>query len=249
MSVKVAAIIQARMGSTRLPGKSLMNLAGEPLVGRLLERVKSAKLLDAIILAIPETQENKVLQDLAKHYQVGVFLGSEDDVLDRYYQAALSVGATYVVRIPADNPTPQGSEIDRIIQHHFDLNRPGFSSNLAQIFDSGYPDGIGAEIFDFDLLEDAWEKEVDPEKREHVHLNFFDYATQRVVDESWCPVSTIQCPIEFARPDIILDVNTLEQYKYMSMLYDNLYPKNPNFGIMEIIKWHDEIKFNQGIGV
>ena len=249
MSVKVAAIIQARMGSTRLPGKSLMNLAGEPLVGRVLERIKSAKLLDEIILAIPETQENKVLQDLAKHYQVKVFLGSEDDVLDRYYKAALNVKATYVVRIPADNPTPQGSEIDRIIQHHFDLSRPGFSSNLAQIFDSGYPDGIGAEIFDFNLLEEAWEKEVDPIKREHVHLNFFDYATQGVVDEDWCPVSTIQCPLEFARPDIILDVNTLEQYKYMSMLYDNLYPKNPNFGIMEIIKWHDEIKFNQGIGV
>lgn len=249
MTAKVAAIIQARMGSTRLPGKSLMNLAGEPLVGRVLERVKSAKFLDKIILAIPETQENKVLQDLAKHYEVDVFLGSEDDVLDRYFKAALSVEATYVVRIPADNPTPQGSEIDRIIEHHFTLNRPGFSSNLAQIFNSGYPDGIGAEIFDFNLLEEVWEKEADPKKREHVHLNFFDYATQKVVDENWCPISTIQCPIEFARPDIILDVNTLEQYKYMSMLYDNLYPKNPNFGIMEIIKWHDEIKLSQGIGV
>lgn len=248
MSVKVAAIIQARMGSTRLPGKSLMNLSGEPLVWRVLERIKSAKLLDEIILAIPETQENKVLEDLAKHYQVRVFLGSEDDVLDRYYKAALDVGAKYVVRIPADNPTPQGSEIDRIIQHHFDLNRPGFSSNLAQIFNSGYPDGIGAEIFDFNLLEDAWQKEADPKKREHVHLNFFDYTTQRVVDENWCPVSTIQCPIEFARPDIILDVNTLEQYEYMSKLYDNLYPKNPNFSITDIIKWHDEIKLNKRTG-
>lgn len=249
MTVGVAAIIQARMGSTRLPGKSLMNLAGVPLVGRVLERVKSATLLDQIILAIPDTEENKVLEDLANHYQVDVFLGSEDDVLDRYYKAALSVQATYVVRIPADNPTPQGSEIDRIIQHHIDLNRPGFSSNLAQVFNSGYPDGIGAEIIDFILLAEAWENENDPKKREHVHLNFFDYITQGVVDENWCPVSTIQCPTEFARPDIILDVNTPEQYKYMSQLYDNLYPKNPNFGILEIIKWHDEFKLNQGIGV
>jgi len=249
MTVGVAAIIQARMGSTRLPGKSLMNLAGVPLVGRVLERVKSATLLDQIILAIPDTEENKVLEDLANHYQVDVFLGSEDDVLDRYYKAALSVQATYVVRIPADNPTPQGSEIDRIIQHHIDLNRPGFSSNLAQVFNSGYPDGIGAEVIDFILLAEAWENENDPKKREHVHLNFFDYITQGVVDENWCPVSTIQCPIEFARPDIILDVNTPEQYKYMSQLYDNLYPKNPNFGILEIIKWHDEFKLNQGIGV
>jgi len=249
MSGKVVAIIQARMGSSRLPGKSMMKLAGEPLVGRVLERIKSSRLLDEIILAIPETPENKVLQALAERHQVKIFLGSENDLLDRYFQAARVAEAKYVVRIPADNPTPQGSEIDRIIQHHIHLNRPGFSSNLAQIFGSGYPDGIGAEIFDFDLLEEAWGKERDMQKREHVHLNFFDYGAQKAVDEKWCPISTIKCPNEFARPDIILDVNTLEQYKYMSKLYDDLYPNNPNFGIMEIIRWHDELKLNQGTGV
>ena len=248
MSEKVIAIIQARMGSTRLPGKSMLNLAGEPLVGRVLERVKTSQSINEIILAIPDSPENTVLKIVADKLQVKTFLGSENDLLDRYYQAAKLANADYVVRIPADNPTPQGSEIDRIINHHTMLPRPGFSSNLAEIYGSGYPDGIGAEIFDFSFLEEVWKKELSQRKREHVHLNFFDYQTQEAVDQEWCPISTVECPVEFARPDIILDVNTKEQYDYMSKLYVDLYPNNPNFGILDIIKWHDKQKIVYGIG-
>ncbi len=248
MSKKVIAIIQARMGSTRLPGKSMLNLAGEPLVGRVLERVKTSQSINEIILAIPDSPENTVLKIVADKLQVKTFLGSENDLLDRYYQAAKLANADYVVRIPADNATPQGSEIDRIINHHTMLPRPGFSSNLAEIYGSGYPDGIGAEIFDFSFLEEVWKKELSQRKREHVHLNFFDYQTQEAVDHEWCPISTVECPIEFARPDIILDVNTKEQYDYMSKLYVDLYPNNPNFSILDIIKWHDKQKIIYEIG-
>ena len=248
MSKKVVAIIQARMGSTRLPGKSMLNLAGEPLVGRVLERIKTSQLINEIILAIPDSPENTVLKIVADKLQVKTFLGSENDLLDRYYQAAKLANADYVVRIPADNPTPQGSEIDRIINHHTMLPHPGFSSNLAEIYGSGYPDGIGAEIFDFSFLEEVWKEELSQRKREHVHLNFFDYQTQEAVDQEWCPISTVQCPVEFARPDIILDVNTQEQYDYMSKLYADLYPNNPNFGILDIMKWHDKQKIIYEIG-
>ena len=82
-------------------------------------------------------------------------------------------------------------------------------------------------------------RETQPDKLEHIHLNFFDYSSQQGVDEKWCPISTIKCPAEYARPDVVLDVNTQDQYKYMSKLYADLYPKNPNFGILEIIEWHD----------
>jgi spore coat polysaccharide biosynthesis protein SpsF len=228
------------MGSTRLPGKSLMLLAGTPLVGRVLERIKSAKKVDKLILAIPDSSENDPLESLAKSYGVSVFRGSEIDLVDRYYNAAKYFSSKYVVRIPADNPVPQGSEIDRIIDHHLSLNRPGFSSNLAQVYGSKYPDGIGAEIFDFELLEKASEDFSDSSKREHVHLNFFNYATQKAIDEKWCPISTIPCPSDFARPDIILDVNTQDQFEYMANLYKDLYPSNPNFDIKDIIKWHDK---------
>ena len=240
MSNKVAAIVQARMGSSRLPGKSLMLLAGTPLVGRVIERISSATKIDKLILAIPDNIENDPLETLGKSYGVQIFRGSEIDLVDRYYNAAKNVSCKYVVRIPADNPTPQGSEIDRIIDHHLSLNRPGFSSNLAEIYGSKYPDGIGAEIFDFELLEEISADFSDSKKREHVHLNFFDYATQKAVDETWCPISTVQCPSDFARPDIILDVNTQIQFQYMADLYKELYPNNPNFDINDIIKWHDK---------
>ena len=239
MSNTVAAIIQARMGSTRLPGKSLMLLAGKPLVGRVIERIRTATKIDKLILAIPDNIENNPLETLGKSYGVQIFRGSEIDLVDRYYNAAKNLSCKYVVRIPADNPVPQGSEIDRIIDHHLSLNRPGFSSNLAEIYGSRYPDGIGAEIFDFELLEEISADFSDSKKREHVHLNFFDYATQKAVDENWCPISTVHCPSDFARPDIILDVNTQIQFEYMANLYKELYPSNPNFDIKDIIRWHD----------
>ena len=240
MSIKVVAIVQARMGSTRLPGKSLMHLAGVPLVGRVLERIKFATKIDKLILAIPESSENNPLELLAQNYGVSVFRGSEIDLVNRYYNAAKNLSCKYVVRIPADNPVPQASEIDRIIDHHLSLNRPGFSSNLAQVYGSKYPDGVGAEIFDFELLKEASEDFSDSSKREHVHLNFFNYSTQEAVDEKWCPISTVPCPSDFARPDIVLDVNTQDQFEYMAHLYKDLYPSNPKFDIKDIIKWHDK---------
>ena len=237
--MKIVVIVQARMGSTRLPGKSLMLLAGKPLVGRVIERIRTATKIDKLVLAIPDNIENNPLETLGKSYGVQIFRGSEIDLVDRYYNAAKNLSCKYVVRIPADNPVPQGSEIDRIIDHHLSLNRPGFSSNLAEIYGSRYPDGIGAEIFDFELLEEISADFSDSKKREHVHLNFFDYATQKAVDENWCPISTVHCPSDFARPDIILDVNTQIQFEYMANLYKELYPSNPNFDIKDIIRWHD----------
>jgi spore coat polysaccharide biosynthesis protein SpsF len=239
--MKVVLIIQARMGSARLPGKSMMDLAGAPLVGRILERVKRCRRVDEIVLAIPDTPENEVLGSLGQSYGVTIFAGSENDLVERYYQAALASDANFVVRLPADNATPEPLEIDRIIECHLSLGRPGFSSNLSPINDSGYPDGIGAEIFDFTLLSEVRNRDADPTKREHVHLNFFDYASQTAVDEAWCPVSTVRCPNGFRRPDLVLDVNTQTQYEFMRELYEYLYPRNRDFHITDIIEWHDKI--------
>lgn len=241
MPKRLVLIIQARMGSTRLPGKSMMDLAGAPLVGRILERVKRCRRLDDIVLAIPDTPQDGVLRRLGDSYGVNVFAGSENDLLERYYQAAVASRADVVGRLPADNATPEPAEIDRIADHHLSLGRRGFSSNLSVIGDSGYPDGIGAEVFDFSLLAEARARHTDSRRREHVHLNFFDYTTQKAVDESWCPISTVPCPLGFRRPDLVLDVNTQAQYEFMRRLYENLYPSNPNFHITDIIRWHDEV--------
>ena len=238
---RVIMVVQARMGSTRLPGKSAMLLRGKPLVFRILERLKRCRNVDKIVLAIPATIANKPLANIADEIGVDYYEGSEDDVLSRYYEAASKYNADYVVRIPADNATPEPFEIDKVIAFHKSLGRPGFTSNLAEFFNSGYPDGIGAEIFDFELLEELYRK---PEKvisREHVHLNFFDYESQQVVDPINCPVATLNCPAEYRRPDIILDVNTASQYEYIVALYEYLYPRDSDFSIFDTIKWHDSV--------
>jgi spore coat polysaccharide biosynthesis protein SpsF len=234
-------IIQARMGSDRLPGKSLMDLAGAPLVGRILERVRRCVRLDDIVLAVPDTAENRVLVGLGESYAVKVFAGSENDLVERYYQAAHWANADVIGRLPADNATPEPGEIDRIVDFHLSLGRRGFSSNLSTMGDSEYPDGIGAEMFDFSLLEEARARHTDPRRREHVHLNFYDYSTNLPVDADWCPVSTIKCPEGFRRPDLVLDVNTPEQYEFMRGLYEYLYPRNPEFHITDTIEWYDNV--------
>jgi spore coat polysaccharide biosynthesis protein SpsF len=91
------------------------------------------------------------------------------------------------------------------------------------------------------LLAEARERHTDPRQREHVHLNFFDYSTGKAVDVEWCPISTVKCPAEFRRPDLVLDVNTQEQYEFMRSLYEHLYPWNSNFHITDIIHWYDEV--------
>ncbi|MCB9409856.1 hypothetical protein [Mycolicibacterium sp.] len=234
-------IVQARMDSHRLPGKSMMDLAGAPLVGRILERVKRCAHLDDIVLAVPDTEANRVLVELGVNYGVKVFAGSENDLVERYYQAALFSNADVVGRLPADNATPEPGEIDRIVDFHLSLGRRGFSSNLSQIGDSEYPDGIGAEMFDFSLLAEARVRHNDPRQREHVHLNFFDYSAGRPVDADWCPVSTVRCPEGFRRPDLVLDVNTPAQYEFMRALYEYLYPRNPEFHITDTIRWYDDV--------
>lgn len=241
----VVLILQARMGSTRLPGKSMLPLAGKPLLYRILERVSRVQVVDKVVLAIPSSSSDDPLADVGRACGVEVFRGSEIDVLDRYYKAAQEAGAEIVGRLPADNVAPEPHEIDRIATHHLALPRPGFSSNLAQVFESGYPDGIGAEMVDFSLLQQAWRQSRDSKLREHVHLNFFDYSTQLATDDNWCPVSTIACPKKYARPDVVLDVNTEEQYILMSRMYEDLYPSNPDFGINEIVAWWDD-RFSNG---
>jgi len=233
-------IIQARMGSSRLPGKSMMPLSGNSLVGHVLERVKRCTKLDEIVLAIPDTDENDPLAEEGVKNNVVVFRGSENDVLDRYINAAKATRAGVIVRLPADNATPEPAEIDKIISHHLSLEIPGFTSNLAEIRKSGYPDGIGAEVFNFQHLIDASRRDLTDQQREHVHLNFYNYATNIGVDEKWCPINTVRCPKEFARPDIVLDVNTKQQYLYIRELYQALCPVNPAFTIKDIIDWHDK---------
>lgn len=222
----------------------MMLLAGKPLVHRIFERLKRCRSPDHLIAAVPDGAEDDVLANYLGSMDVAVFRGSESDVRARYLGAAAATKADIIVRIPADNVAPEPEEIDRVIDYHLHLGRRGFSSNLAQLRNSGYPDGIGAEVFETSLLEEAATKYFFPEALEHVHRNFFNYATDTGIDEKWCPISAPPCPADIRRPDIVLDVNTAEQYKRMSELYEALCGEDNTFGIREIIKWHDSRKLN-----
>ena len=236
---KVVLIIQARMSSTRLPGKSMMPLADKPLVYRMVERLKKCKKVDEIVIATSDQPEDKVLVDLANELGVSSFKGNLLDVRDRYLNAAEKSNADFIIRIPADNPMPDATEIDKLIEFHLESNPQGFSSNLAQVNNSGYLDGIGAEIFSTKLLRESISRSNSDTVKEHVHRNFFDYSTQTPVDASWCPIASPKAPAELRRPDIILDVNTLDDYTKIKRIYDHLYPQNPNFTTVDVINFID----------
>jgi spore coat polysaccharide biosynthesis protein SpsF len=229
----IVLILQARMGSTRLPGKSLLPLAGQPLVARVIERIKRCRMVNQIVLATTQKPQDDPLETLARAYGIAVFRGAENDLVDRYYQAALAYNADVIVRVPADNPAPEPVQVDRTIEYHLESGND-FTSTYPGILDNGWPDGIGAEVFNFDTLERVWETSTDPRNREHPHTNFYEHP-------ELYRIGTLQCPSEFRRPDIKLDVNTRQEYEFMAQLYDYLYVRNPEFTVLDIIRWYDHV--------
>jgi spore coat polysaccharide biosynthesis protein SpsF len=241
MSPKVVLIIQARMGSTRLPGKSMMNLAGVPLVGRILERVKRVQKIDEIILATTNLVSDNALVELANEYSVTCYRGSSDDLVDRFYKAAKLYQADVILRLPADNVCPEPSEYDRLIEFHL-ANGKDFSSNICNFMNNGYPDGIGVEAFSFKSLEKIWSEENDMEKREHIALNYYDYINDKLASNFKFSVGTLSCPKKYSRSDIKLDVDTEDDYQIMNKMYKSLVNKSPNFTFSDVIKWFDRHK-------
>ena len=192
-----------------------------------------------IVIATSDRPEDHVLVELSKELQVSYFQGNLLDVRDRYLKAAEKFQADFIIRIPSDNPMPDSNEIDKLIEFHLEHNPTGFSSNLAQINNSGYLDGIGAEIFSTKLLQESLARSSSETVKEHVHRNFFDYSAQTPVDSSWCPIASPKAPAELRRPDIILDVNTMDDYTKIKRIYDHLYPQNPNFTTVDVINFID----------
>ena len=218
----------------------MLPLANKPLVFRMVERLKKCKRINEIVIATSDLPEDQVLVELAKELKVSYFQGNLLDVRDRYLKSAEKFQADFIIRIPADNPIPDWNEIDKLIEFHLEYNPFGFSSNLAQVNNSGYLDGIGAEIFSTKLLQESVARSNSDMVKEHVHRNFFDYSTQTPVDASWCPIASPKAPAGLRRPDIILDVNTMDDYTKIKRIYDHLYPQNPNFTTVDVINFIDK---------
>lgn len=237
-----AIIVQARMGSTRLKNKMLLPLAGKPIIYRIIERLKKVKKAKKIIIALPEKKENDKIKNIFKNDDVIIFRGSENNLVERYYLAAKKYSVKNIIRFPGDNCLPEASEIDRLITFYEKFKKPFFASNLSNILNNEYPDGIGAEIFGFNFLEDLMTRKLTNSQKEHPHTNFFDYKNNKPVNEKWCKVRTFKCPKIIRRPDLKLDVNTLDEYKYIKRIYNNLYFKDKKFNILKTIKFLNENK-------
>jgi len=161
---KIVAIIQARMGSTRLPGKALKEISGKPLLWHVINRVKKAKLIDQIVLATTDKKEDLKLIEIASETGIGNYAGSEEDVLDRYFQAATKYKADIIVRITSDCPLIDPIIIDKVINHFLSDNFDYVSNTIK----CTYPDGLDVEVFSYNSLKKAWNDAKLPSEREHV---------------------------------------------------------------------------------
>jgi len=162
--VKVVAVIQARMGSTRLPGKVLKDLCGDTVLARTVSRARRAVLLTDIVIATTTTLADDAIVLESQRLGCNVFRGSEQDVLDRYYCAAQESKADVVVRITSDCPLIDPEVSDRTIRAF--LN--GDADYASNVLDRTYPRGLDTEVMSFSALEIAWRDAREPFQREHV---------------------------------------------------------------------------------
>lgn len=165
MNPKVVCIIQARVGSTRLPGKVLKPILGEPMLVWDVTRASRARLVDEIVIATTEHSEDNAIVDLCQSQGWLFWRGSEEDVLDRYYQAASTFQADIIVRITSDCPLIDPTVIDHVIAAYHSV-APAVDYAATSLRRT-YPRGIGAEVFDKNTLAKAW-KEDTSSWREHV---------------------------------------------------------------------------------
>ncbi|MBM3946471.1 MAG: spore coat protein, partial [SAR202 cluster bacterium] len=162
MTAKVVAIVQARMGSSRLPGKVLLPLGGRPVLWHVTQRLAAARSLDGTLIATSVLPLDDAIADAAASWGVPWCRGSEGDVLDRYYQAACQAAADVVVRLPADKPLLHPGLVDEAVAEHLRVGAD-YTSNTPADFPKGmtYPYGLEVEVVGFPALERAWREATD----------------------------------------------------------------------------------------
>jgi len=161
---KTTVIIQARMGSKRLPGKIMRKIMGKPMIEYLIERISKSKLVDDLIIATSDRKENLQLIEFLKTKNLNYFIGDEEDVLSRYYFAAKINNVKNIVRITADCPLIDPEVVDNTI-NKFLKSSADYSSN---IFPRSFPKGLDTEVFSFETLEKTFNEATSKYEREHV---------------------------------------------------------------------------------
>ena len=168
--MRVVAIIQARMGSSRLPGKVLQDLAGSPMLSRVIDRLQRARMLDEVVVATTDEPQDAAIVDYCSQSNVPCFAGSQHDVLDRYYQAATKFNAEAVVRITSDCPLIDSSVVDVVVRKFLASKYTDYVSCIVE--PRTFPRGLDTEVFSYEALKTAWQESTDMACREHVTQYF-----------------------------------------------------------------------------
>jgi spore coat polysaccharide biosynthesis protein SpsF len=216
---KIGIILQARMGSTRLPGKVMKPLAGKPMIQWIIERLRRCRRPDTLILATSTSRDEEPLIELVTRLGVMLFRGSEHDVLDRYYQCARAHELDDVVRATGDNPFVDPVECDRLAEFYAD-RRLDYATIVTGAPD-GFPLGVGVEIFSRNALERSWREGHAPHHREHV---------DEYILENPGIFRQARMPAPFAKraPGLSLTVDLPRQFRAAEKMYKNYIKQHPS---------------------
>lgn len=224
-----AVIMQARVNSSRLPGKVLKKLKGKTILEHDIERIKQAKEVDGIIIATTERPEDIDIVSIARKCGVEVFCGSEDDVLSRYYYAAKKFQVDHIIRITSDCPLIDPFIIDEVIQC-YRQREVDIITNVPNEWETmTYPRGLDLEIFSYQWLEKAFLEAKSQYDREHVSPYIYKYAKKRYYYKYEKDYSQYRWTLD-----------TIEDWQVIQKIYEHFYKGEHNFYFRDIINFMEE---------
>jgi spore coat polysaccharide biosynthesis protein SpsF len=220
----VAIIVQARMGSTRLPGKVLKPIAGRPMLSYQVERLRRVRLADSIIVATTTNIADDAIVGFCAGEGILCVRGSESDVLSRYYDAAKAKRAKSIVRVTSDCPLIYPELVDQMIGYFTDL--PESFDYVSNMIKPSWPYGMAVEVFSIAALSEAHEKASAPAEREHVTPYIY-----------WRPdrfrIKSVQMIPDLSHHRWTVD--TPEDFELVTRILEVLYPKNPHFTLEDVL--------------
>ncbi len=223
--MKIGCIIEARMTSTRLPGKVLMDIVGKPAILRQIERIQRSCFIDNIIIATTGNITDDALVELLENENVLYYRGSEDDVLGRVAETASFFNLDIVVEITGDCPLVDIVESDRVIERYLEGGFDLVSNNLLRT----YPIGIDTIVMSNRVLQEAARSTDDPAHREHVCLYLYEHP----FDYSF---SNIEAPPFLRDAKLRMTLDTKEDYEFICKIYEELYPQKADFNLYDMMR-------------
>lgn len=218
----IICMIQTRMGSTRLPGKVMKEVEGKPLLQHMIERMIRSKFVDKFVVATSVEKDNDIIEKLCKQLGIHCCRGSENDVLDRYYQCAKSFNPIpeYIVRVTADCPLHDPKVIDFVVQKFLEKK----VDYMTNSFEPLYEDGFDVEIFTFSALGEAWKNATKKSEREHVTPYIRNSTSFKIYNEKYCSKYTYK-----------LSVDTQNDFELIKQIFSQLYEPGKIFGLNEVV--------------